>query len=262
MKNDDIYLIKQPKLGEIITDLRLKKGIAQEELVKRSTINLKTIRGIESGEISPRSFTVKMILEALEVNYNVSDFQGDLRFNETNKIVLTRAWIFAIVFLITWIIEGSVELLNYQNNREIFNGAFYGIVKVLTIVSCVITFAGFLRIAKIYNKRFLEIVVYVFATLYCLFELYDIFTIGITKEGYWTLTVIESVVFGITQVFFGAALLQLRDLFKPLILIDGIVEILAGLCLVSVILIDVGVLIQLPVAVMEIYILYKFSKLY
>ncbi|MFT5738276.1 MAG: transcriptional regulator with XRE-family HTH domain, partial [Maribacter sp.] len=58
--------MQQPELGNKITELRKQKGLTQEELVERCNINVRTLQRIESGEVSPRSYTIKTILSALD----------------------------------------------------------------------------------------------------------------------------------------------------------------------------------------------------
>ncbi|MFZ5942242.1 MAG: helix-turn-helix domain-containing protein [Bacteroidota bacterium] len=61
--------MKQPELGRKIAELRKAKGLTQEELVERCNLNVRTIQRIESGEVMPRSYTVRVIFDALDFNY-------------------------------------------------------------------------------------------------------------------------------------------------------------------------------------------------
>jgi len=63
--------MNQPELGKRIAELRKAKGFTQEELVEKCNINVRTLQRIESGEVTPRSYTVKTIFTALD--YNVYD---------------------------------------------------------------------------------------------------------------------------------------------------------------------------------------------
>jgi len=58
--------MKQPELGRKISELRKAKGLTQEELVEKCHLSVRTLQRIESGEVTPRSHTIKVILEALE----------------------------------------------------------------------------------------------------------------------------------------------------------------------------------------------------
>jgi len=61
--------MKQPELGRKIAELRKSKGLTQEELVERCNLNVRTIQRIEAGEVTPRSYTVKVIFAALDYSY-------------------------------------------------------------------------------------------------------------------------------------------------------------------------------------------------
>lgn len=59
------------KTGELIKQLRIKKGMTQEELAARTDISVRTIQRIENGEVDPRAYTLQSIASALEVNFEV-----------------------------------------------------------------------------------------------------------------------------------------------------------------------------------------------
>jgi transcriptional regulator with XRE-family HTH domain len=58
--------MKQPELGKKIAELRKSKGLTQEELVEKCNLNVRTLQRIESGEVTPRSYTIKAIFTALD----------------------------------------------------------------------------------------------------------------------------------------------------------------------------------------------------
>ena len=57
--------------GKLIKELRIKKGMTQEELADKTEVSTRTIQRIENGEVDPRAYTLQMIARALEVDYNV-----------------------------------------------------------------------------------------------------------------------------------------------------------------------------------------------
>jgi len=57
--------------GKIIRELRIKKGMTQEELADKTEVSSRTIQRIENGEVDPRAYTLQMIAKALEVDYNL-----------------------------------------------------------------------------------------------------------------------------------------------------------------------------------------------
>jgi transcriptional regulator with XRE-family HTH domain len=65
-------MIQQPELGKKIADLRKAKGLTQEELVERCDLNVRTLQRIESGEVTPRTYTIRLIFEALDFSFEKS----------------------------------------------------------------------------------------------------------------------------------------------------------------------------------------------
>jgi transcriptional regulator with XRE-family HTH domain len=62
--------MNQPELGKKIAELRKSKGLTQEELVDKCNLNVRTLQRIESGEVTPRIYTLKMIFAALDYDAN------------------------------------------------------------------------------------------------------------------------------------------------------------------------------------------------
>jgi transcriptional regulator with XRE-family HTH domain len=62
--------MKQPDLGRALAGIRRSKGLTQTELSEECNITVKTIQRIESGRVTPRSYTVKTISRALGVDFS------------------------------------------------------------------------------------------------------------------------------------------------------------------------------------------------
>lgn len=58
--------MKQPDLGLKIIELRQNKGLTQEELVKQCNLSVRTLQRVESGEVEPRGYTLRLLSEALD----------------------------------------------------------------------------------------------------------------------------------------------------------------------------------------------------
>ena len=69
MVNQNLLTMKQPQLGKKISELRKAKGLTQEELVEKCNLNVRTIQRIEAGEVTPRSYTVKALFDALDYQW-------------------------------------------------------------------------------------------------------------------------------------------------------------------------------------------------
>jgi transcriptional regulator with XRE-family HTH domain len=59
------------KTGQLIRELRLKRGITQEDLAAKTEISVRTIQRIENGDVDPRAYTLQSIAAALDVDFEV-----------------------------------------------------------------------------------------------------------------------------------------------------------------------------------------------
>ncbi|MCK4749561.1 MAG: helix-turn-helix transcriptional regulator, partial [Bacteroidales bacterium] len=84
-------MMKQPHLGRKIADLRKAKGFTQEELVEKCNLNVRTLQRIESGEVSPRSYTQRLIFKALE--YDIHDSAGTLSMKIERMFSVLGKWL-------------------------------------------------------------------------------------------------------------------------------------------------------------------------
>jgi len=114
--------MKQPELGKKIADLRKAQGLTQEELVDRCNLSVRTLQRIESGEVIPRSHTIRVIFAALDFKvYDSSNTRLRLFFKQVKELfnlktntmkklaILTPAFA-AIVFLsLTVCIDGNAQ---------------------------------------------------------------------------------------------------------------------------------------------------------
>lgn len=56
--------------GRLIKELRIKRGLTQEELADKTVVSARTIQRIENGEVDPRAYTLQMIAKALDVDFS------------------------------------------------------------------------------------------------------------------------------------------------------------------------------------------------
>lgn len=57
--------------GKLIRELRIQKGMTQEDLADKTEVTARTIQRIESGEVDPRAYTLQMIAKALDVDFSL-----------------------------------------------------------------------------------------------------------------------------------------------------------------------------------------------
>jgi len=78
--------------GKLIKELRIKKGMTQEELADKTEVSARTIQRIENGEVDPRAYTLQMIAKALEIDFSV--FTKDASIEDKDlDIESERTWL-------------------------------------------------------------------------------------------------------------------------------------------------------------------------
>jgi len=103
--------------GKLIKELRIKKGMTQEELADRTEVSARTIQRIENGEVDPRAYTLQMIAKALEVEYDL--FVGN-EPDEEHEIQQVNAvnWLGILHFSgIIPVLFPTVLIWNYKKDK-------------------------------------------------------------------------------------------------------------------------------------------------
>jgi transcriptional regulator with XRE-family HTH domain len=247
---------KQPQLGQTIVALRQEKKLTQEELVERCNLNVRTLQRIEAGDVTPRDYTVRAILTALEYDFN------EIEENFVKKAIYKRvqwAWIAGIAYFLTILAETAVDYLRFEEMPMYFT-LIYTSVKALVMVSCVMFMLGFVEAGSFYKNSLLKISAYLMMGSLCVIEFYDIISIfsGMTAEEFMFTKGMEAVIFGGVDILFGIALIQLRHVMGTSALVAGILEILVGLFFVTFLLAFIGLFFMVPAIILEIVVLYKF----
>ncbi len=71
---------------KLIKELRIKKGMTQEELADKTEVSSRTIQRIENGEVDPRAYTLQMIAKALDVDFSLFVGHESVESQEIQKI--------------------------------------------------------------------------------------------------------------------------------------------------------------------------------
>lgn len=132
--------MQQPSLGKKIAKLRKAKGLTQEELVEKCNLSVRTLQRIESGEVIPRSYTVKLIFSALghDVYESAPGLSG--RLNKAGEVAFNSIRKFC---------SYTIDLFNLKTNA----------MKKLTILSiffltlCTVIFSACLSTKKAMNNQ-------------------------------------------------------------------------------------------------------------
>lgn len=272
--------MKQPELGKKISELRKARGLTQEELVEKCNIGVRTIQRIEAGEVTPRSYTIKTILAALESDIKLvsedddkSDtftkwlkrlFLIDVDLDEPSEFFIKQlniAWIVGLVYFALGILESASDYFMYAKGLEIFNKTVFVILKLAALISFLYFQRGFILIGGFYKNYLLKITSYlliVSTTLIIGYEIASTFYNSIEKEFVMGGAVLT---FGCICIVHGIALTRLKHLVGSIANYAGVFEIISGCFLITVIFSFIGFFLTLPVELFQIFTLYKVMEL-
>jgi transcriptional regulator with XRE-family HTH domain len=124
-------LMKQPEFGKMILELRQKKGLTQSELADICKLSLRTVQRIESCQVTPRSYTIKLIFSNLDCDYEHSI--------SNQALVFQKNWLKQVFFNI-------IEIFNFKKNTM-------KKLSVLSLVAILVTAGLFLAKSDIKAQK-------------------------------------------------------------------------------------------------------------
>ena len=83
--------------GKRIKELRIKKGMTQEELADKTEISTRTIQRIENGVVAPRAYTLQTIAKALDVEFGLF-FENETEKKQDHQKVDGKSWLALLHF--------------------------------------------------------------------------------------------------------------------------------------------------------------------
>jgi transcriptional regulator with XRE-family HTH domain len=269
MENKNLYVMKQPELGKKILELRKQKGFTQEELVEKCNINVRTIQRIEAGDVTPRSFTIKTILEALGVDTKLffnepTPIEGKVFLSEDQKSILRTSWvsgIFLAVFSVIGMIIETYLLSGYNDFNDDFSDDF--IPRVIWNTPFLIALFFFLKGYKTIGEVTKNNTLVTAAYAYFIMEvLISTVTIGLSVFSFEediveTLSgIVIAMLFGVSELILGIGVLKLKDHLGPFAQIIGILKIVIGIMLVTILLSPIAAVLVVPILILEIILIH------
>lgn len=243
--------MKQPHLGLKIAELRLQKGLTQEELVEKCNISVRTIQRIEAGESMPRVYTIKTILAALD--RDLDDLQTDdsileskvkqvllINLDESQDVQylikhLNIGWIAGILSMIAFMIEFADDFYYIAQGSYYFGKLFTVILGICSITFYTLFLRAFILIGNLFKNNFLKIIATIFIVanaIVCIYALIDMDFKLMPPEAYG---ILFSVVLGIMTLFFGYGVYKLKAL-GTFASTTGIIHMVLGAMILTVLL--------------------------
>lgn len=265
--------MKQPLLGIKITELRKQKGFTQEELVDLCNINVRTLQRIENGEVSPRSYTIKTILSALDQDYEelyekdaYQEVSRSLNLNSSKEAgsvykLLTFAWISGIIYFLLGVPEGIADWYRFSSDELIFGTTGHLALKIGSFIFYAFTLYGFLLAGKLLKNYLMKIISILMLFALFFFYLFDGISLFKPSIAVEAILVAESILTGILGVLFGIAIIKSQKKLGSLAYVAGGIEILAAFFLLTIVLAPLGLLLLLPAIIFEVVLLYKLSAM-
>ena len=270
-------IMKQPELGKKISELRKAKGLTQEDLVEKCNISVRTIQRIESGEVTPRIYTVKTILSALD--YDISSIREedngagnsiidwflkflilDSELTRSPDYVKRQLMIAVIAGLINFVLgflKGAAEHFRYEELSMIFSNSLYTILNIIILISFIYMQRGFIILGSLFQNYLLRIVSYLLIFGNILIIGYDVASIYYNAIERQFILGAEAITFGGIGIIYGIALFRLKNKLGDAAKYAGVLEVIVGFFLITVFLAFIGLIIEIPAGLLEIVILYK-----
>lgn len=269
--------MKQPELGQIVARLRKEKGYTQEELVEKCNINVRTIQRIESGEVTPRVSTLRIIFEAMgetyrheseEENQQLAPLFSKKGFEQLFQLKKTTpGHIFARQLQVAWVLAIASFMMDFVVKSMEFQHAFpwtfkqdstwYFVVKIITMLFYLYWQRGIFVVGKLYKVPLLKIMSAILIGFSLMNTGYQITHYFIPEVKMGMIDKSISMTIGVTLFIYAFGLFKLPSPLKTAAIVAGISSLLAGFFFGTVIFWWMGMILLLPLDLAEIIILYK-----
>lgn len=268
--------MKQPALGRKITELRKVRGLTQEELVEKCNISVRTLQRIETGEVTPRSYTVRVILDALdsdlrEISGNRDSLTErllqslrnilliDIEVRSSASLIkqLNTSWILGSIFFLLSIFEIVAEFYRKSENQMIIVISMYCFFKVCIILSFFIFQRGFVLIGAVFKNYLLKIISYILIVGVFMTSCYDVASLFYNSIERDVVLGAEALTFGVIGVLFGLSLIKLQKNLGIVALLAGVFEITSAFFFLTILLSIVGKILLIPAELLEIILIFK-----
>jgi len=260
--------MKQPELGKIITGLRKEKGLTQEELVEKCNISVRTIQRIEAGEVTPRSYTVKTILSALD--YNLEKMKEDFSeeempahtISQNGMKLLSLAFYMGIIYFVVGFVEFYIDAdLGFMHTTTASSELYVGI-KAISFITMLFFYTGFAISGAVFKNYLLQVSSVLIIVVFGVSYIHDVFCWFSPSESEEYFTIIFSIVIGCAFVLNGIGVYRLKKhINMNLSVITAIFLIFIGSTLITVLLFIIGFLALIPASILQLILIYRIRQL-
>ncbi|WP_343852999.1 helix-turn-helix transcriptional regulator [Algoriphagus jejuensis] len=239
--------MKQPQLGKKISELRKAKGLTQEELVEKCNLNVRTIQRIESGEVTPRSYTVKALFEALDYQWEEVK-NGFANENRKAPAYLYLGFAAGVIYFFLAFFEIGMEYEWIEEGKGQGSWSFLA-VKIATFLTYASFIYGWVRLESFVPNQVLKIALWTMLganAIWYSIDCYALITGQLALEDYYLVKLSS---FGLCYAFLGIGYLCYKKLWSNIPQIIGALGLISGILIFS----GIGVIFGLiPLTLFEI----------
>lgn len=174
---------------------------------------------------------------------------------------LHSAWVFGIVYLIASSVAGIGDFFLIKEERYIYDEWIYYAAKIITLLSLVFFMRGFILIGHLFKNYLLKVISFIMIIIYILVTFYDIFLMSHGMPDSLVTMLPMSITYGVTAIVFGVALLRLRRAVGRLAEYAGILEIIIGGSLITLVLSPLSMVLSYPAGILQVIIIFKTIEL-
>lgn len=255
--------MKQPELGQKILELRKAKGLTQEELVELCNINVRTIQRIEAGEVTPRTYTIKSILEVLGYDFKEIQNNNEEPASISSEIIgkaafLKTAFFVGIVYFLLAFVEGVFDYGLWEAGEKIGTEAapWYIVVKIGIMLTFGVFTFGYYRLSLVKPNVIVKAASIMLIIATCFGVAADIY--GFNNASVWqSVQLSKAILFGALYIVFGLGLIRYQTEFGSFALVTGILSIISGIAFLSIILAIPGLFVFTIFEILQLVLLYK-----
>lgn len=258
--------MKQPELGKKISDLRKEKGLTQEELVDLCNINVRTIQRIESGEVTPRSYTLKTILKALDYQLNEIrvDVENTISATQHQIKIITLAFWIGIAYVIVDsfnLFLNIIKEFDFVSLPDVYSfNVLFTNTQIASAIGCAFFYLGFYHIGKIHSNSLLRIASIIMMIVAIANYFFSWFLLEANEFIQTVFGVIILLSIGAIGIPFGIGIYKLKSQYYQHASVTGIFTIILYATMLTVLLLFVSVFLLVPVMILQLILLYKIKE--
>ena len=233
--------MKQPELGQQISEIRKQRGYTQSELAEECNVDIRTIQRIETGEVTPRLFTLRIINEKLGTNLDLNGDSGNRKLAGSAKIIRT-GWIAGIILvcLVPIMVIEALRLtdFNWMNSKwPLFALLCYVSIHILSVI---FFYRSLFFYGKYTRNQILPIGAVITIVIVVIFDMLKITGIIFDLSFMLQINMLSGILFGVSSIIVGVGFVLVKFNNKELAVFIGVTQILAGTFYVFAGIIGVG----------------------